>query len=261
MTKYWSITAKANRVGELTLYGEIANNEVFGDEVTPKKIDEELKKLGELEILNVYVNSPGGSVTAGMSLFNIIQRNSAKVKNCYIDGLAGSIASIIILACDNIYIPSNGLIFVHLPQGGVYGNRKAILKMADTLDVVLDSMVAVYKEKTGLSEKKIISLLEADTWMGADEAVKLGFATHLQDDLKISASISDKFLTVNKHQFDIKKLENLESLKAIIEQNLDARRLKLKCMGAIVGATETATAEQNKKFTALKLKLMEGVQK
>ena len=146
--KYWEVKAKANKTGELLIYGDIVSKDYWGDEVTAKKIDAEIKALGEIETLNIYINSGGGSVFAGMAIYNIIKRANAKVKNAYVDGLAASISSVIPLAADNIYMPSNAMMMIHNPAGCVYGTAPDMRKMADTLDKVRDTIIGVYVDKT-----------------------------------------------------------------------------------------------------------------
>ena len=102
--KFWNFKAIDNTTGELTLYGEISNETWYGDEVTPKEFKAGLESLGDIETLNIYINSPGGDVFAGQTIYSILKRHNAH-KNIYVDGLAASIASVIAMAGSTILVP------------------------------------------------------------------------------------------------------------------------------------------------------------
>jgi len=210
LKKYWEVKAKANKTGELLLYGNISSDSFWGDEITPKTIDAELKALGEINTLNVYVNSGGGSVFAGQAIFNIIKRHSASVKNAYVDGLAGSIASIIPMACDKVFMPSNAMMMIHNPSMVARGFSTDLRKAADMLDKVRDVLVGVYVEKSGQDEAKMASLMDAETWLSAKEAIALGLADELQAEVKIAASIDGNFLNFGDVKVDTSLFRNFK---------------------------------------------------
>lgn len=98
--------------------------------------------------LNVYVNSGGGSVFAGMAIYNMIKRHGEKNKvKVYVDGLAGSIASVIAFAgTEPPEIPSNAFLMIHKPWGAISGNADEMRKMADDLDKIQTGIMNVYEE-------------------------------------------------------------------------------------------------------------------
>ena len=67
--KFWNLKNLDNGSGELTLYGEISNDTWYGDEVTPGMFKADLDKLGDINTLNIYINSPGGDVFAGQTIY------------------------------------------------------------------------------------------------------------------------------------------------------------------------------------------------
>lgn len=214
--KYWEVKAKANKTGELLIYGDIASEEIWGGEITPIQIDTELKALGEVDTLNVYVNSGGGSVFAGMAIFNIIKRFKAGIKNAYVDGLAASIASVIPMSCDKVYMPSNAMMMIHNPFGIIAGNSTDCRAMADVLDKVRESILTVYRDKTGMTDEEIIPLLDAETWLTAKDAIEMGFADELQAEVKIAASIDGNFLNFGSVKVDTKAFKNFSPDKIVI---------------------------------------------
>lgn len=246
MKPYWEVKAKANKTGELLIYGDILSSDPWGDGVTPTQIDAALKALGEIDTLNVYVNSAGGSVFAGMAIYNIIKRSKATTKNAYVDGLAASIASVIVMACDKVIMPSNAVMVIHDPEGGVIGDAADMRKMADALDKVRELILGVYREKTGKTDEELIPLLDAETWMTAEEAVEKGFADEVQAEVKIAASLNDKYLVLGGLKVDTSVFKNFQAER-------------VEAYDPPVIQDDSELKEQQAKFEALKAKLGCGV--
>src|SRR5690554_544642 len=129
-----------DKTGELILYGEISDYTWWGDEVTPKQFKEDLDALGDIDILNVYINSPGGDVFAGQAIYSMLKRHKAYV-NVFIDGIAASIASLIAMAGDKVIMPANAMMMIHNPWVFATGNANDLRKIADDLDKIRDSMI------------------------------------------------------------------------------------------------------------------------
>lgn len=208
--KFWKFNAKEDSdEGELLLYGDISDSTWWGDEVTPKIFKEELDSLGAVKTLNVYINSGGGDVFAGQAIYSMLKRHDATV-NVYVDGLAASIASIIAMAGDNVKMPKNAMLMVHNPWSFGSGNANDFRKLADDLDKVRESMISVYEDKTGMEKDKIVELLDAETWMTAEEAVELGFADEIEEEKQLSASLNNEIFAINGLKVDITKYKNLQ---------------------------------------------------
>ena len=124
---------------------EISNETRWGDEVTPKQFKDDLDALGEINTLNVYINSPGGSVFAGQTIYSMLKRHKAKV-HVYIDGLAASIASLIAMAGDKVIMPKNAMMMIHSPWTFAAGNAQEFRKIADDMDKIRESMVVAYEQ-------------------------------------------------------------------------------------------------------------------
>ena len=104
MKKFWNFIKNEAGDGELTLYGEISDVTWWGDEITPQQFKKDLDDLGDISNLNIYINSPGGDVFAGQTIYSILKRSQAHI-TVYIDGLAASIASIVAMAGDEVIMP------------------------------------------------------------------------------------------------------------------------------------------------------------
>lgn len=182
----------------MSLYGEISSATWWGDEVTPKQFKEDLDALGDIDTLNVYINSPGGDVFAGQAIHTMLKRHTAK-KNVYIDGLAASTASVIAMAGDRIIMPKNATMMIHNAWTIAMGNKDKLRKMADDMEKIDAGIVTTYVGKTGKTDDEIIALMNAETWMTAEDAVKEGFADELEAEKKIAACVTPKFLSMYQH--------------------------------------------------------------
>lgn len=191
--KFWDVKAKDDKTAELTLYGEISDVSWWGDEITPKQFKEELDALGDIDTLNVYINSPGGDVFAGQTILSILKRHKAKV-NVYVDGLAASIASVIVMAGDTVTMPRNSMMMIHNPWTYTVGNAQELREAADRLDKVADSMIEAYLGKASIERDKLIQLLEAETWLSADECKEYGFCDVIEESKQIAACLNKEIL-------------------------------------------------------------------
>jgi ATP-dependent Clp endopeptidase proteolytic subunit ClpP len=199
-------------IGELLLYGEIADSTWWGDEVTPKQFKADLDGLGDISTLNVYINSPGGDCFAGQAIYSILNRCKA-TKNVYIDGLAASMASVVACVGDKVIMPCNAMMMIHNPWTIAMGNSNDFREMADTLDKIRESSLAVYAKKTGMKDDELIPLLDAETWMTADDAKKLGFCDEIEDCQKVAASIMDDTLVFNGVNMPLNRFKHFPTSK------------------------------------------------
>lgn len=204
--RFWEFRAEAD-VGELLIYGPISEYSWWGDEVTPKAFHDDLKALGDISTLNVYINSPGGDVFAGQTIYSMLKRHSATV-NVYVDGLAASAASVIAMAGDTVTIPRNAMLMVHNPWTIALGEARDFRKLADDLDKVGETLVAVYQDKTGLEADEIRSLMDAETWLTADEAVEKGFADKVDAPKFVNASMRGTVVSIQGREFDMGRYKN-----------------------------------------------------
>ncbi len=183
---FFAKAGKNNR-GEIYIYEEIG--EGFFSGITAKSFADSMKKLGNVAALDIYINSPGGSVFDGISIYNQIKRFSGE-KIVHIDGIAASIASVIAMAGDEIKIASNGLMMIHDPWAMTAGTAGDMRKMADSLDKCREAILSTYIKKTGQDEKTLGDWMAVETWMNADECLARNFADAKTDEKNIKAEFS-----------------------------------------------------------------------
>lgn len=161
-----------------TLYldGEISDETWFGDEVTPQLFKDELN-AGSGNI-TLWINSPGGDVFAAAQIYNMLMDYKGDV-TVKIDALAASAASVIAMAGTKVCMSPVAMLMVHNPATIAIGDAEEMQKAIDMLNEVKESIMNAYEIKTGMSRHKISQLMDAETWMNAREAVKLGFADEI----------------------------------------------------------------------------------
>ncbi|HEY5576214.1 MAG TPA: head maturation protease, ClpP-related [Clostridiaceae bacterium] len=224
--KFWNFKALGNNEGELCIYGEIANSQggwfSDGSEITPAGFKEELDALGDISALNVYINSPGGDVFAGQAIYSMLRRNKAII-NVHIDGLAASIASVIAMAGDTIHMPCNSMLMIHNPWSIAQGNSTDFRKMADDLDKIGLSIQETYLAKAaGMKQEDLVALLDAETWLTANECMDLGLCDVVEEEKAVAASVSD-FEILNKYKNTPKfiKVTDKAEQNKILKQKLE----------------------------------------
>lgn len=172
-SKFYSFVKNEAQETELRIEGVIANESWYDDEVSPKMFRDELAKhSGDI---TVRINSPGGDVFAGVSMYNALKEHNGNV-TVKVEALAASAASFVSMAGDKIIMLPGALMMVHNSSAIAFGNAEEMSQTIEMLRKVDSSMVALYAARTGQSEEKIKELLEAETWMTGEEAVELGFA-------------------------------------------------------------------------------------
>jgi ATP-dependent Clp protease protease subunit len=166
---------KKDDTGELLIYDAIGEDMWTGGGVTPKGVAEQLKALAGVKTLNIYINSPGGSVFDGEAIYNQLRRFEA-TKNVIVDGLAASAASFIAMAGDKITMGHGSQMMIHRAMGGAYGFESDLRAVADVLGMLSGTIADIYAKRTGKSRDEVLALMDAETWMDPAKALELGFA-------------------------------------------------------------------------------------
>lgn len=191
MNKFWKFRdAVESSDSELILEGVIAQDSWWGDEATPKAFREELNKHSGK--LTVVINSPGGDVFAGMAIYNALREFKHEV-TVRVDGLAGSIASIVAMAGDKVIMSPGAMMMIHKPWTLAIGDANELDKVKEVLNSIEESMIPIYVSRSGKSTEEVQELLDAETWMTAEQAVELGFADEAIEAKGASAKVSEMF--------------------------------------------------------------------
>lgn len=188
--KMWEIKQTANPQSlDLFIYGDVEgdgydfwSDQVIESETSAKHFREELGNHPDAKQINIYINSYGGSVFEGTAIFSQLKRHPAQ-KTAYIDGFACSIASVIAMAADKVVMPKNAMMMIHNAWMVAIGNSAELRKAADDLEQINKGNRQAYLMKAGekLSEEKLIELLDAESWLTADDCIAYGLADEFAD--------------------------------------------------------------------------------
>ena len=183
---------------DLYFYGDIVSNWTGAWDNTdqyPEAIRDFLNEQSGKN-LNIYINSGGGSVFAGLAIYNMLIRHNGQ-KTVYVDGLAGSIASVIALAGDRVIIPANAFMMIHKPWSVAVGNATDMRKLAEDLDKIEAGILNVYKEhlKEGVDLKTIQDMINNETWLNGQEASQY-FNIEVGDSVEACAGVTGDYINV-----------------------------------------------------------------
>lgn len=183
----------SNSAAELYVYGDIVSStwDAWSDEDTcPQDIADFMKQIEPNADLTVFINSGGGDVFAGIAIHSILSRHVGHKKGV-VDGIAASIASVILMACDEIVMSSGAQIMIHKPLSWAYGNADDFQKLISTLDQCQKSITDIYmtRVKEGVTEDQVTDLINAETWMTAEDAKEV-FNVEIEERPEVAACVS-----------------------------------------------------------------------
>lgn len=183
--------AKGENEYKLTVYGSIGGwfSENNAEAVRRKIQDVKAEKI------HVHINSGGGSAFDGVAICNQLKQHSAEII-VHIDGWAASAASVIAMAGDKIIMPSNTVMMIHQASTFEYGNADLFEKTARDLRKIDSALAASYKKRFIGTDEELKQLLKDETWLTAEEAVALGLADEIADEIEIDDTQEDEEVEV-----------------------------------------------------------------
>lgn len=174
-----TIKNQTDSSADLFFYGDIVSetwqSECYEDDMAPGDVKKFLDQLDGTENINIHINSGGGSVFGGIAIYNMLRRNNAH-KTVYVDGLAASIASVIMMAGDEIIMPKNATVMIHKPSASYFfttKNADDLRKDAESLDTCQEAIMQTYMTKAKVDKKEIEQKVNDETWLTGEEAAEL----------------------------------------------------------------------------------------
>ncbi|MBA2943204.1 Clp protease ClpP [Paenibacillus sp. CGMCC 1.16610] len=206
---FWTMTTnKAKDSAEISIYGTIGTS-WWEESVSAAQFARDLRALGsDVKDITVRINSAGGSVFDGLAIRSTLKSHAANV-HVIVDGLAASIASIIAMAGDKITMAAGSMMMIHNPMSSIQmGDASDFREAADFLDKVRDSLVSVYASRTNISEKDLIVMMDAETWMSAEEALDQGFIDEVEAGSTVTAMMQGTVAMVNGVSMNFERFIN-----------------------------------------------------
>lgn len=167
--------------GTLFMYGDIYMSSYYDGDITPKQVIEAIASMGDIDTLNIHLNSNGGDVFAGIAIKNHLEALNIKIK-IYVDALAASIASVIAQAASKgcLFMYSNTMMMIHDPWTVCVGNAKELRDAADRIDKISDStIIESYMKRAKVTEDDVRELMGKESWLSAKDAYEKGFCDEI----------------------------------------------------------------------------------
>lgn len=252
---------------DLFIYGEIVQEksadwwtgEESQTEIGLMDFKKSLDELGNIQKLNIYINSPGGDVFTASTMISMLERQKDKGTeiNAYVDGLSASAASFLMFVADNIYLYKNSMVMVHKPMSWAVGNANDMQKTIDALNKIEDSvMIPMYLSKAKCDEVLIKELIDAETWLSSTEMQEYFDVTVLNEEKVAVASISSKLFDKYKNVPDFIKngLNNQIKEELEVKTNIDKTTFSLDNSGFSI-KNEKILEKNEEKEKKIKIKL------
>lgn len=240
------------------------------EEISANYVRDQLKAFPENEKeLRIVIDSPGGDVFEGVTIFNIIRdfaRNNPSVKiTTYIQGMAASMASIIALAANavnqenKIIAEDNSTYMIHNAWGAVVGNENDMREAADFFAGIDSMMRNVYMRKTGKNENDIRSMMDAETWLWGKNILEAGFVDEIIDgenNADESANMNDSLISARAEFKKSRELVNSMNLKRggeALKRDWAAAAVAIGFKGGEPSRAEALASVENKKGGCMKI--------
>lgn len=163
---------------ELFLYGTVLSGKSWwydeDEYICPQNVTNALKEANGEDIV-VRINTNGGDVFAGISIYNTLKDYSGKI-TVKVDGIAASIGSVIAMAGDEIKMGVGAMLMIHNPWTFTYGNANELRKVAEDLDKMSESIIEIYMTRFKGEKDELKSLLDIESFLTSKESIALGLA-------------------------------------------------------------------------------------
>lgn len=212
--RFYQLTNVSEDSATLYIYGDITSIKWFENDVCVYDL---AKEIGDLngKALTVRINSYGGEVAEGLAIYNLLKSYEGEVTTIC-DGFACSAASVVFMAGAKRIMPRSSLLMIHNAWTCAIGDADGLRKAADDLEKITQPSVEIYTSVSNLDADEIKAMMDAETWIDADEALGYGFATEISEEAAMQ-SVKDGILakTVFKNKQLEKRIKELEKAEPV----------------------------------------------
>ncbi|MGE9312885.1 head maturation protease, ClpP-related [Niabella sp. CJ426] len=236
----------------------------LGDDTTTsfKSFRDQVNKT-DVQTYNVYINSGGGLVTDAMAIHDLLKNLQSKGKtvNTIGRGIIASAATYILMAGNNATMSKNSWLMIHNVSGAVWGDVNEVESYATTLRKFNDSSRDFYASATGLRKEDITKMMNAETWMTADEAKEKGFVKQIEGEVAFTNKIPKEHWQFSNMAVLNAYNSAVQPPKEIIpQQNLEDMKKYFEELGEkIMNAIKGVKAPENNDHAALMQSIGEAV--
>lgn len=232
--KYTVIVNKlANGIPEVLVYGYI-------EDVMAAEFAKQMKALDGQPVINIRINSRGGSVYEGIAMFNCMRNTKSQV-HVYVDGIAASMASVIALAGHKVYMSKYARLMTHKPSGGGWGSSEELRNIADQIDGCHETIADIMSKRLGITKDQVNAkyLNGKDNFFTAQAALTEGLIDDIYDGVEVEVpEDADVEAAFNMYQTTLEA-----SLNNSLNQSSDMRQIPLAMWGqlcAVMGITDAS---------------------
>lgn len=197
-------------------YPDFWTGEYGSNEIDTNDLKNELDDLQNIKDLNIYINSPGGSVFASSTMVSLLKRfkqNTGAKIHGFIDGLCASAATYLLMVADDINVYQNSILMIHKPLTFSFGNANDLQKDIDTLNTIEnDMMIPMYMNKSLVDEDTLKELVNNETWFNGNKQDEMFIGNffninYLDEAKEVTASVSKNLFRNYKNIPDALKEE------------------------------------------------------
>ena len=167
---------------------DIIGDDGMGGGVSAKRIAAALRAIGNRDV-TVQINSPGGDMFEGIAIYNLLRAHPARI-TVDVLGIAASAASVIAMAGDNIRMAPSSFLMLHNAWGVVIGNRHDMAEAATLFERFDGALADIYAARSGMARSEVATLLDAETFLTAQEAVAAGMADTIAGETDAASDVS-----------------------------------------------------------------------
>lgn len=240
------------KIAQIKLYGAI---EAYGDNCAASFTRQLTEAQKDADVIELHVHCPGGDVFEGSVIYNAIKESPTPV-DIYIDGMAASMASVIMLAARKIYMAENAFIMIHAPHTFSCGNAEDLEKAAHLLRSIETNFIEAFCARTGKEKDAVAEWLKGDNWFSAQEAA---------DEKLIDGIVGASDIQIESTEDDLKKtnatalLQRFEAIAKINYQPQKHQEMDKKALIARYGLTTVTEASSDEDImAAIDAKINEG---
>ncbi|MCC2521070.1 head maturation protease, ClpP-related [Vibrio coralliilyticus] len=189
-TKSWYTLKNeaSDKPAQLYIHGEIGGWDIYAIDLVKA-----LQQIGDKDLM-MRVQSYGGSVYEGLAMFNAIKAHKGKTIGV-VDGLAASIATYMLMACDEIHMPENSTFMIHNPSIGAWGEEDEIESALTQVKNAKATVSSAYVERSGKPLEDVLSAMAQETWFTAQEALGWGLIDKVIDPVDLTNCFNEKDAT------------------------------------------------------------------
>lgn len=202
--KFYDIT-QTGKEADIYIFGDITSWP-YDSHKSAGNIVAELQAL-DADVINVHINSYGGSVKEGWGMYNALREHKAKIRT-YADGFVASAALYPFLAGDERYASPVSAFYLHQVMLGASGYADDLRAAADDADLMTDIGIQAFVDVAGMTKEKTLDLMRQETWLKPEDALDLGICTAIAkngETQKYTQSVRQQIIQQLTHKPEARK--------------------------------------------------------